>query len=1535
MGQRSRHVTKRSLHTALANLRGALLKLPATGPKGFEGLLASTLTEITGVPFRLAGSGSQFGLDGKASYASDTVCFEGKRYAGRIPRTEVLSKIAELSLRDDSDTDLWILGATAPVGTQLADDIRRLGEKSGIATLILDWTDHQIPSLAAALAMAETVAGGFIQSRLANRDLASKAVVALKVIRNDDGFADHAMRIKSLLLEPTTGVGIARQANIDWLTAVFSSRSDAKRFLRQPLAPADKTIGEPASRGALVGQIAPLLTGKPNARIAAILGDEGNGKSWLTAQSWLSLADKPLMVVFTADDFRETWSEDDLVQRLIERLIAQTGGPFSEAARNQWRRKLERWQKASTPDAPRLIVFIDGLNQRPRIDWARLIDVVGAELARIGGRLVVTARTAYYRSQIEHRLISSVLEVNVLEWTNAERDAILAARGIKGASLQPRVAASLRNPRVLGIALELLQSAQIVELEDLSVSRLLFEHILAQERDAPFPRPAREFTRRLGDHAREILGRVTARQRDDLKIFLGGLESVSDGRFFVPVEGDPTRYTLADDGLTLALGFAVLDELRAARRNGRDLAEALGALIEPIGALDLTAEVVLAAATVSCLDDECPTEIGATIIGAFAELQNPNADDFPAFATLAPKRPEAFMQAAQRLCLSNAREPNFDWIEAALQAAKADARAWALMIPILRSWLAYYTLAPEARMHSHRSHDPVDKVEEERTKRQVEIDEKLAVLSAPERELLVALTRNDDADLATLTRFGLTLIAGKPITPFAMALMHWSFANALNAGFGAPYKEFTHLVQLNRCDWPQAREAILRTARLFEATDVSLTGKWAVANLLLATGNPDDAARGEALVKELTARWPKFGSARAVEGYCASDPCDPASAKPTNISATAENYAAIDVSKIRLHMGNSDVDHLFESARPGIARFEPQIAISKHREFIADVLERSGFPLRQGMFEVRNHNALVSRDHAERIVARIRDGTVARAIETLSENERWIVAQYHLLVSFPVLSADEQIDALLLGSSGESIILDLMQEAKPLSAIKIEDLLSTAIRDDNQLAQYTLLAFARHSATPIPSNTRKQLPILAESTSEHVRAQALALIGAIHDEEALDAVVTSGWSAATVTKEDSFEVWYGSHLIIEAAVRGMIQQDEVLDRIAPELYGEAARRLNGDAAREVARRVDASIRRAAGLRLEIPVPDIKIRDTCGEEPARYQVSEWPESPKNLMESLQQLRESNEAFEERERRAGIAFEAFKAELTRAKAQIVLDRLRIGEFEAIAAADRPLAEKWFELFIELPPINRAAIHNIGLLLAQALAAWSSDKAVQLFAALSKGKPLARITYGRAEIGLDALSIWSAKDQPALEALRFGRLDQACNDAEIALEVLAALRSGKEATLRIYVQARLQSEQPAAIARALMVAGLSEHNQFNDAVLDRYKDTPGFIGRAHAAAIYAYQRNIWSAHWSRMMREAQQAEDYWRYAIQLEKVADDRLYIRRTTRDGNGEPHRLFSLGVESQLRNRLKKWRDTRGKKLFGDDAPDKIFLPVQA
>jgi hypothetical protein len=1514
------------------NLRNALLNLPAIGEVGFEGLLATILTDISGVPFRLAGGGSQFGVDGSAMYEDEAVCFEGKRYDEQIPRTEVLTKIAELAIRDKGNIDLWVLGATTQVRSSLVDDVRELGIKIGITTLVLDWGDSDLSPLAVALAMAKPRAAVFLKNHVKDSDLVSKAITALDAIRANDSFASHAARIRAQLLEPTTGAGLAKHANRAWLIDIFSSKRQARQFLRQPLAPGDKTTGEAAARDALVNAVKPLLTGKPDGKILAILGDDGNGKSWLVAQSWLSLNDKPLMVVFTADDFSETSISGDLTRLLIDKLIMQSGGRVSEASISRWRRKLDRWCKSTTPDESRLVVVIDGLNQRPEIDWARLIEAMASDLDRIGGRFVVTVRTAYYESRIRRRLYAPPVVVTVPEWTDTERDAILDARGIREADLRATVAASLRNPRLLGIALELLQNSQIQAFEELSVSRLLFEYMRVNESDAFSPLPAYVFARKLQDHAREIIDRVISQRRDDLKIFDGALEAVSGGRFFIPVKEDPTRYSLDEDGLTLALGFAILGELRTAHRNQRHLVDALKTVIDPINALDRTAEAVFAALTVACLDEESPTEIGATIINAFADLQNPNADDFPAFAALAVKRPDVFMQAAQRMCLESAGQPNFDWVEAALNAAKADDSAWSSMKPLLQSWLRHYSLSPEARMFSHLSRDTAEMVEEERVKRQCEIDTKMGALSASERGLLGILVRNDNGDLATLTRFALTLIAGKPLAPFAMALTHWSFANALNGWHAAPSKEFTHLIRLNWVDWREAREALRKACEIFEAADVSRTGKWAFVTLLRATGDPTDAARAHVLVEELTIDRPKFNGWRLVEKYCATDPCDPSSAKPENVTKTAEDYDGIDVSKIRLSVGDSEVDHFFATARPGIARFEPQVGVDKHREFIANVLERNGFFLRQGIFETRIHNALVTHDHAQRLVDRVKSGMAGNTDDSLPESDRWIVSEYHLLLAFPLLSASEQIEAMLSGQGINHILYDLMHVAKPVDEKMFETLLDKAVTDNDERAQFIVLLFGQSTATPVSQKARRHLALLVRGGSERVRGKALNLIAKIGDEPAIDAVVKSGWRAANIGRED--ERWYGSLVILEAAQRGMIPLDEVLDRIAPQLCGAAARRLGGDVARDVARCIDASIKSAAGLALDIAVPDIELpqRDGDNAEPPRYIASEKPSaSADGIDDFFQRLSESNEAFEQRQKRAHAACDAFKAELTKANARIVFDRIQIPEFDAIAAADQKLAESWYDLFICLPKTRRAYIHNLGLLLAHALADWSPDKAVRLFTELSEGKPFVRFTYGRAGITLDALTLWSAKDHSVLDSLRFERLDKAGNDDELAIEVLAALWSGKDVLLKAYIQSRLRIGEPAIIARALMVAGLSDHNAFNDDVLACFKGTPGFIGRAQLAAMYAYERNSWSKQWFKQLRETQSSEDFWRYSILFTKIVDGRYEIWHSGEGDVGEPFRLFWPSVEVRLQNRVKKWQSQRQKKLFGEDAPPKAFL----
>ena len=1515
----------------IENLKSALLSLPATGEIGFEGLIGAALREISGVPFRLASSGSQFGVDGKPTYEGDAICFEGKRYDGKVPPNEVISKIAQLSIRD-TETDIWVLGATSQIGSQLADNVCRLGTKNGIVVLILDWSETDLPPFAVALAMGEMRVQEFLKRNISDDKTLQQAVTALEAVRNSQDFAPHADRIRAQCNEPAVGWALAQRANTDWLSDAFSSRKRAKTKLGQPLSPGDTGMANVRQRKTLTDKLHPYLTAAPDETVVFIVGGEGHGKSWIVAQSWLALAHKPLMVFMSPDDFAETAGQNDVVNLLISKLIKQTGDGVPATTRERWRRRLGQWRVRPATNNPRLIAVIDGINQRPKSDWARIIESIGGELNQLGGRLIITARTPYFRDRVKGRLSVRFTEIHVPEWTESERDEILTGHGIKASDLHRAVATSLRNPRLLGIALELLGKANITNFDELSVSRLLFEHIRMSERDAPVPQPAREFARQLQKHAREIMSRVKAKQRDDLYIFEDDMGAVADGRFYQPVDGDPTRYSLKDDGLTLALGFSVIDLLRTVKRNNRNLDAELNVILEPIAALDDTADVILAALTVASADERYEQDFAAALIKGFAALQNPDQAKFLAFVGLAKSRPQGFIEAARALSLAGGHQPNYDWIQEALIEAGRNSRAWQEMADEVHFWLSVHSLSSERGTFSHPARDPHDKVQEELERNRKKIEEKLRALSANERALLENLPE-EEGDLSRLSCLALLLLAGKPLAPFAKSLLNWSFSYALNSDHAAPYKDFIHLVSLNQVDWSQTRTALLEVSAALREADVSTTGKWTLVNILRATGYSDDGKEARSLVENLTKDWPPSESWRLIENYCATDPCDPASEQPENVTRTAEQYAAIDVSKLRQSMGQTSEDLFFDMARPGIARFKPEVAVAKHREFAADVLSRAGFPLRQGLFELRQHNALLTIKEARELIKKRDEAKTAGTADGLSERDAWIVSQYHLLLAFPFLSAREQAEILLSNEADENILLDLMEFAKPLSEREFESLLRSACGEDNERKQYLLLELAKYTSVQLSTDARTHIATLFRSESERVRAQALGVIAQSGDKEMLGQVAESDWNAADTEKENDFEVWYGSAALLEAAATGLIAHDEALDRTSARLYGRAAAMLDVDAVREIAHRIDASINQAAGLVGDLVAPDIElqVQPSATFEPSRFSVSEGSSEVKDIKESMKRWSESNEAFEQRQRRNYDAFLQFKANLTQTKARIILDNISLEEFATVVAAAEELADRWYGLFMSIAESKLPAVHNLVLLLAHALKRKAPGKAEELFRRVKDSKPLVRFTFGGAGVQLDAMATWAGVRSPALDGLRFARLDRVGTDHDLSLEVLAAILNGQQEVLTAYIEAKLRKEEPAEISRGIMVAGFSDQTEFNDEILKRYECSAGLIGSAQKAAKCAYERNVWARHWFEKMCQTDENTDFWCYAILFSRIVDGRFAVWRSNYAQKGSSIQLFGPSVDSRLKKRFARWENHRNKKLFGSDAPAPIFL----
>ena len=1425
----------------LDRLREILLALPPSGEDGFEGVFAEALSRISGVPFRLAKSGTQFGIDGAAAHAEDAICFECKRYNKEPPASEVVIKIDDLGRRKDEADLLWVLACTASISPQLADQLREKATKDGIEILTLDWTGDP-PLLAVVLARAGTPVIDKIVT-LSGKIEKNELEEIFVEIQGQEGFEAQADKILRRLNASETATIRAAEKNRKWFADRFRNTRQARLDLGQPLAP---NAVEVLQRDDLVScVVAQLQSEEP----VVLLGDEGCGKSWLAAKVIEQQEAHTLTALFSAEQLPDNVESGRTVDLLAKQLISQTDGdPNDDTLLKRWCRRINAWGERIR--LGRFLIVLDGLNQRPKKDWGRIIEAFRRLSEKAGGRLLVTCRSHYFRTNIKGRLSDPLGEITVPVWTEEERDVLLRRVGIDPTILDQQAANILLNPRLLGIALNVLPRDDMDAWQGLTVERLLFEHIRAAERDNADHETFQDFADRLTCHAQQVLAKVQSHQRDDLLIFEDQAGAVAEGRFFAPIAGPKNAYELRQEGLSLALGFALVDRLLQSQRNNKDLSESVSRILEPVETLDDTAKVVLAALTAITLKENWFTQdIYEAIIEGFVSLQNPDTAHYPAFVSLAKEQVEGFLNFAETLTLQTPPHPNSDWIKSTLFDLRDDKKSWPLVADMAIRWLSYYTLDPEQQLSPNRSSSSAEEEQEKITEKRSEIETKLNSLSEAERQILGEM-REMSGDPTRLTRAAITLLAGAELAPFARAFVRASLFAELNGAINWPYKQFHHLLSFNFRDWARARRALLNESSTFRAEDSSSTGKWALVTILYSTGDDYDAREARALVETLREPQPWPQGWRLVEEYCSVDPCDPASEKPTNVVKTATDYQQIDVTKLSLHLGRTSEAAFLEDALPAIARFFPKIAVKKHVQLLDQLFVRSGLPLRHVAVLDKEHRPLTDRDTALKLVEILRKPS---ALADISDNEKRLVARFLSLFAFPRLTGPEQLEAMLLTPNPENYFLSLCPSMKSLDEALFECRLRTAVVQDNSTLISILLAFAKYSETPLTSEVRRIIGSLVRHEIESIRADAFGTIYWRELSDLLPAVLESGYCCT----EDSKEARCRSLVLIYAAKQGIADMITVLDRITPELFDVAARQLGPEATTEIARRL-------------LVRKDLDV---------------------HLLEKF-----SLEVF--------TAF-----------------------YKAVPGMLIDLADS----FLSSDSAELSYIHNVALLTAYAISNDEPEKAKSLFKKVEDSESSLRIIEGYAKLPLEKRALWESAANPLLNKLRCSRLDRAITDHELAMEVLAAEQAGRHDVLDAYIEARCSSDTPAAIARGLMVAGFCDDRQEPDRVLADHAGRMGLIGTAHSAAEYAFERNRWARHWYQKMSETEDSVQYWVNKCLFAKVVDGRFYLWKRQTSDRSSPIFVYHEITEEAVKYRCERWKQKREKQLFGQDAPEPLFV----
>ncbi|NKG37859.1 hypothetical protein [Acinetobacter johnsonii] len=1064
------------------------------------------------------------------------------------------------------------------------------------------------------------------------------------------------------------------QKNQEWLLESFSNNKAAKYNFGQPLAPNDPNLPKLLPRKSLINNIHHNLFTED---VNFILGKEGVGKSWVTAQSWLFLEDKPLHIFLTAQDFNQ-FDKNNLEHFLIKKIIEQTKEEDNQITVTKWKDRFKNWGNDSSENNINLLISIDGINQKPDVDWHIIIDSISYLFENKKVKILVTSRTIFFNAKVKRKITAKYETVTITDWSEEERNEILVQKDINPNTLTASVANSLLNPRLLNIAISLFDKQKIQNIAELDVNRILLEHIWQMESDNYGKMTSSDFLKSLQSHAQEIIIRLVKDEKDDLNHFKGNLYAVAEGRFFEVVEDDLDSYKLKDEGLCFSLGLEIVLQLNRLKRNDKNLDDGLAKIIEPINALDKTSDIIISSLTILIFEPNFYSkEVLNALVSCFVSLQNTDESYLSYFSTIVERHISDFINILEELCLTGGSQPNFNWVEKSIICIPHISQSWLCIEEQIKKWLQYYSLSPEKKLSHFSRKDDKDRLIA-LEKNQVEISEKLNKLSPIEKNIITQLTENKkDIDTLVITAFH--ILAGKPLANFAPEFTKWSFSCSLNSSYSSPHKDFISLIRYNLVDWENTRTQLLNEAKTLDSSGNSSVAQWAYIRILYATGESSDAKFAEDLAKQLRTDA-SFGGWRRIENYCSTDPCDPESLEPENIKKTTKACEELDISQIWNDLNQTSESLLLHDIQTGLARFRPAEVISKHRELITDVLSRTKYPLRCGILNIDQHNILSTKEHVDKLLELHKLNKNSELFDGLTENDKNFVNQYSVMQILPHIEPTQQIEVLLNFNKEDNVFIDLIEIIESVTIEEFDQILDRKLQEHQIL---NLLYYANINEIDLTEKYKKILKEHLNSHNSFIKTEVFRAISIHEDMGLLNDFIEINWSGLT-TDANNHELFYGSLLWLLSAKNNLVDEEAAVANINPNIYGNASEYLSIIGLQRIAFAIDSILKDI--INTDIDFPDLEIIENLSLKRNVTSLFSVDRREENVTfeQNLKSLSESGEAFEKRHENQNHQFDNYISYLKTKGADLILNGMLPETFAHIANSAPELKDEWFNTF-----------------------------------------------------------------------------------------------------------------------------------------------------------------------------------------------------------------------------------------------------------
>ncbi len=1471
------------------------------GPEGFEGLVARLLERLTGQRFLLARSGRQDGKD----LASDTrtgnrLAVECKRYLDStpLPPDELLAKLADAAT-GPLPPDLWIVVTTGRLGTQHRDMLDRGAQALGVSWFAIDGdaagNDPSLSPLALLLATAPEVVGDHLRrfgKRLSDAEIARSEVwLAGQATRGE--ITTALAELRDRLLAENIGYDHWRQTQKARFLTVIADARRAKAVFAQDLAvndPGARLVPRPAVNAALDRW---WDAWPENPRCAAILGEEGDGKTWAVA-AWLAnrVADARFPPVLFVP------SGDVAGREPIEIMVAAIRRALGATGREDWSQRLQRWLEPGEPAAPRLLLVFDGLNERPSGPWDALLTAVSAPPWAGVVAVALTSRTVFWHERLAGRLPARE-EIELEPYDDQELHQALSLRGLTLGEIDERLLPRLRRPRYLDMMARLY--AEMADSGDVTVERLIYE----DQRDKWSRRQSlaaglmshedfQEFLRGLAERLRP--GQPL--RRPDLMNELHGFGDGQDlftelttGR--VLERAGTAGWTVNRRYLVLGLGLLLTDVAREAARTGTDGAveEAIRQFMEPQPDMDIKVEICGFALlhALHQADDSDAMPVRLALFRAWIDGRNIAEADWRRLPAYLPLSPETYLEMAEVLWSlpTNHAEAQDAFMAGFLRHARSP-RVYGLLVRHFERWFGF--VHPDGHAGRHFSRDRTQ-LEEGRKQVRTALG---GEATEGCRELFgYRLTVTRDAGLLRLAQVALAVISHLDRQPFLRGIVTGILADQV---MGQPSQP--ELIYWTLRTAPDPIEAPLLDAARDLIAEGRATAHKTADMLLAALKTPASGEARKEVAEPYRYRHPwrdlweqdpcRFNmlwdadtgtrclgrediSLGTKLRLCRSLAVEPLTEFPSSFTSTLQQAELdFDLSQIASHIdGLTSEDLGIRDIEPVLCAVAPRRMAELERSLVRCLPNRRGVARRLLAFRLFAHLIVMGTEERKIII----DSWRAALMEPDGSNDDYFAETVLFQCALWGSDADTWFDLLRQRKGACNFAVGHVAPAPPIGpnlADRIADALRSEGDDD---VRFSLLAWLDEGLRDMTDHLRNTLLCLCRSDGVRFAFACRRLFIRLGDDIGAQAMISGSddFLSADPCEHDS------STSLLVCKFGSALPFDLVVERVAPQFLGLAveSRGLVLDEVARFAEILDAELKRSAQVIGEIPLAvasAIIEVDWCRLDKLECRWDLGREAPQKLvfmsMDSIwggNPGRDNDGAWPPRFPSAEELTRQSNA-LQRKVGEFIDDRLGRGcrliatgfesaALNAVVAANPALVEEWLRrVLAETPAANGllAACRSFFEALCEVLLGAWPEQGVALFHRLQACTPF-RLIDRATEIDNLFFVLFRAPSSTPVDSLRTGLFEGCVTDDELFDLAFVAQFAGANDWLDEQIRRWRASERRFDRARGVQLLGLLDaENAGARLVQEKAAYGQCWLGSRAEAAGQIARGNQWAKHW-----------------------------------------------------------------------------------